>query len=1040
MEAGGQMEWDVFGDVEKWSVQGTHWNLNAPAAGTASLVLLPSEPSALDVGLTCRIRWRMDFSGSTANFTRLHWLLDAGQWDGVGPSHILPVSGEASDSSHADLTFMHLGESGSSDSIRWWGRSLSSDWDSMLAVPTHGHYAQGIAAELEWSQLPGADSARITLREVFENGSTSARQLMAHVPHELPAGLGFSAQFTASNTTGASIEVLEFGPYQPDTIPPRIDRASVESGAAITVRFSQPMHPTSGTVTDGETSVDIPWTLEGPHNNSARCLIPFPWPTAQGRALSFSGFTDDAGNVILDTTVFVFQLDSAQSNNLVISEFMVQSAEEDDWVEIANTSTSGISMATVRWWDGSTSTTGAIQPLWGWDGVLGPNERAVLVNAWEPWMAAHPIGQFGRIETGLSLHHAGEAIGLCNSDGLPIDEVDYEGSWWPAGTETKHAQRRLLKGCNQTANWAVLTAATPGIPSAAEWPLDSVVELAPIQSEALASGTGFTQFNQPLEEVVRPVIKGGWCWQGNAPNVLHWRIDSLRENSTWQVEMLGAKGCFDDRVRSHKVVLDVVHFPGDGDLIITEIAHDPEGPSEVHGTFVELFNPSSETTYALGGLHINDLPTGLLETLAPGARICIPWDLKAESDCVHLTDHHGFIVDAVNYSRCWHRDRAKAHAGFSLVRLQPLKGRVHPSDGHAWDSSSDASGCSFGQPDDGEKTPFHWTDSPPIACGHADGDPILLFPGPVHLNLPGAYAAEGFPPGTAWWISPGDEALFSEVCPTHAPPSSPPQALLNEVRPLVSRGSEPFIELINPSESWITTRGLHWTSTELPFPDDWQPVQEDLDWYLPPGTAVAFAECPNRIHGDRVLPSVSLPSLWGNVSLQLAHDEAFLDAVLLDPSTFAPWHAAHHSMERTGTHPASAWNSAVNAAGHTAGQLNSWARDPGTTSNYEGLAVINDTWTTANGSIEPISFEIHAPDGDTWAFQWHILSALGNVIVAPSSTPVSVQGNDVHVLHWDGRTGATIAPPGPYLLVVEFERIRDQQQHTVIASVHIASG
>ena len=1040
IEASGQIEWDAFGDVEQWSGQGTHWTLNAPTAGTASLALLPSEPIALDAGLTCRVRWRMDFSGSTANFTRLHWLLDADQWGADGPMPTLPVSGVTADPSHANLSFMHLGETGSSDSIRWWGRSLSLAWDSMLTIPTHGPYAQGIAVEVQWSQPPAADSARITLCEVFENGSTSARQFMAHVPHAIPAGLGFSAQFTASNTQGASIEVVEFGPYQPDTIPPFINRVSIGNGAAMTIRFSEPVQPVSGIISDGESNTPLPWTLHGPHNNSVGCLATLPWPSAQVRTLTISGFADHTGNDLLDTAVLAFQIDSARARDLVISEFLAQTSEGDDWVEITNASQNTISLASVSWWDGSTSTTGAIQPLWGWDGELGPNERSILVNAWEPWMAAHPIQQFGRIETGLSLHHAGESFGLRANDGTRIDEVEFEGSWWPAGTEIKHAQRRRLTGCGEAVNWALSTAPTPGTTSAVEWPSDSLIELAPIHSEAQAAGIGFTRFNQPLEAIALPGIKGGWCWQNGATDVLHWRIDSLRGNNTWQVELLGTQGCFDDRVRSHTVALGVAQFPGDGDLIITEIAHDPRGTSEAHGTFVEVLNPSSETTYVLSGLRINGLAIGLAETLAPGERTCIPWDLNAESDHVHLTDHHGFTVDAVDYNRCWHRDRTKAHAGFSLVRLQPQKGRVHPSNGQAWDSSNSPSGCSFGQQDAGEQAPIYRTDSLPIACGYADGNSLLLFQQPVQFSQPGAHPAEGFPFGTAWWISPGDELSFGEVCPAQTPPLSPSSAILNEVRLLVTGGPDPFIELLNPSDEWTTTRGIHWTSTALPFPDDWRPVSADLDWCIPPGKTLAFAECPNRIDGNHVLPCVDLPSLWGTSMLQLEQNGTILDAVDIEATTYAPWHSKHHSLERTGLHPTSPWNSAVNSAGHTAGQPNSWVRESTIAPSHAGLAVINDTWNVKNGSLEPIAFEVRAPDGDSWAFQWHILSALGTAVIAPISTPVTVQGDEFHSLHWDGRAGETIAPPGPYMLVVEFERIRDLKRQAVAVPVHITPG
>lgn len=193
-----QSSWVEHGSVELWNRAGNAWQLNATEAGTASLILMPTEAMSDSTGCTIRVRWQQGFSGSNSNFTRLHWLLDSTSWF-ESPAPTVPADAWSVSDEHGPLSFMHLGETGAEDSIRWFSSGPSALWDAIVAPLNHAHFADPFDIELTWSQNAGSDSVQLTLAHVYEDGSRSADEWCAKAMHAVPFCLEWSCIHCKTN-------------------------------------------------------------------------------------------------------------------------------------------------------------------------------------------------------------------------------------------------------------------------------------------------------------------------------------------------------------------------------------------------------------------------------------------------------------------------------------------------------------------------------------------------------------------------------------------------------------------------------------------------------------------------------------------------------------------------------------------------------------------------------------------------------------------------------------------------------------------------
>ena len=1039
-----QSDWTEHGTLEHWTREGDHWQLNATGAGVASLVLLPQQVTSPTSGCSFRIRWRQEFSGSNANYTRLHWLFDSTAWF-ASPTPEIPVSGWSVGDTHGPLSFMHVGETGTDDSIHWVGPGPGETWDSVVSSLNHAHLPESFDIELTWSQQSGSDTARITIARVLEDESRPFLDFGADAAHGIPIGIGFSVQFTASNADAASIEILEYGPYVPDTLPPIIKQAHFRSGGGLLLAFSEPLNPHAGCLMGGDTQDSLPLTWLSPPSRMGVAL-PALLPSSNLH-LHLSGFEDLNGQSMPDTSITVYPITPvAEQGDVVITEFMIESPTQGEWLELLNTTNQSLEINTLNIWDGSTHSTKALVPGLGWDGVLCPGQRALVANQWEPWMAEAAISSFATIHPPMTLSNTGETIGILSSEGHTIDEVAYRNDWWN-NSSSIGLQKRHPRGCSLEQNWAAIgddSESSPGLPSSLEWPLDTAIDLVAESAVALSPGMGVFELNQPLHPSCTPVVKGGWSWRHEQqPSALLWRIDSLKENSRWHVTAAGVRGCFNATPTALKATLEVAKFPKSGDLIFTEIAHNPKGISASWGMFVELLNPSASHVIELAGCCINGIALDAFPPLPPLGRICVPIPLGRSSGRIELLNHQGQIIDAVAYSRCWHPNREQSEAGFSLVRLQPRAGRVHPGGWWAWTSSADPSiGCSPGLTDLAESA----VPSPPaasaIACGVRNGERMIAFAAPVQLEPPWIALDSFFREGMVWANPSGAFAPFEALCPASGVALDASEVGLNEVRKKVYGGAEPFIELANPGSDWASTENLFWSTEAIPFPDDWEPLSAETHWFIPPETTLALADCPSRIASNvrRIVPA-ELPSLWGSVELRLAYDGDVLDAFIFKSEMEAPWHTAQHSIEKTTRKARNAdahWTTAASASGNTAGSWNSWQVQPDLGLNVDILHVIQSTgFTSPNGEVVPISFQITAPDEEAWEVHWTIENNMGTLIASNGAFAPLVAGDHPIVCQWDGTHGRTYAALGPYLLNVQLHSVQSHRLFRAQAPVYV---
>ncbi len=151
----------------------------------------------------------------------------------------------------------------------------------------------------------------------------------------------------------------------------------------------------------------------------------------------------------------------ADPGDLVFSEFMtnpqVVADEIGEWVELYNTSGSPIDVAGYTFHDDDTDHWVLEGPL-----VVGPHDYLVLcadmnpnVNGGVPcdgWFLRDPLGE------GLALANSPDELVLSRPDGVEIDWVHYEPSWFQAGAASGVSPDQLEGGSNDYAEaWCVQT-------------------------------------------------------------------------------------------------------------------------------------------------------------------------------------------------------------------------------------------------------------------------------------------------------------------------------------------------------------------------------------------------------------------------------------------------------------------------------------------------------------------------------------------------------------------------------------------------------
>lgn len=1072
------------GSLELWEVTDSTWQLSAPGPGSAWLCLCDTSTNSEGEGRSIAIRWSQWLNGSTQNFSRVHFLTEIPfeADSAIENSEPFPISGWQANSSFIEGSFLHLGQSGSEDSIQWYGSS-GPGFESYEALsPIQGsQFPNGLDHWIYWDQPPGSDSA---LLSIAESGFPDMKISMTNGAHEVPKCVGFTCQFTASHTQDFRFEWSNFGAYQPDTTAPTfVDFQWVEPGV-VEIEFSERLIPTDGAAMWANGDV-IPMSSASVPPNKRWLLIPLDWEPGTAKTMLLSGFADLNGNLFNDTVIIVPKTIglTLTSSHVILTELMVDPSPsaglpEVEWVEILNNSDFFISLDQLRWWDESSPDFHPMIPAMGWNGVMEPGGRFVLSSGMQH--VGPENGLQAHIHPWPSLRNDGEGIGVFDAAGIPLDVVFYDPSWWHGSPGGFSVERISATDCSGPSNWSVTSnehGGTPGQAPPEEWmslssPRDSlrIDEMIPTSQHSAT-----VIFNAPLDPMAVLTCSHGGAWVNvEDPQLIQWESTEIPTSHRLHWEMIGIRPCERNTPSFGRFTVDfpIHRFPRLGDVAITEIHHDPHGLGSLQGSFVEIMNVSADTL-EIGGLKCNDVTLNQRRILAPSNRLCFDdVTLGKSSGWVRIFSSEHAILDSVQYDACWHRDRQKESKGFSLVRLNPrCAGNSHLN----WDSSQGLSGCSYEVVDPAEGLNCPNSKGIPMICGRIDGHPLVYFSHPTDVQSPdwkpittdefGSWAAR-FDLNQLWVFESPEtmpqfietsDSIFSiaSMClvPSDGDQSAP--LTLNELQIHTSKGPEPFVEFTHSGTSHVSSTPYVWTSASLPFPSDWIALFEAVEWFIPRSEPWALASCPQRLKSKtgRVLPA-QLPSLWNVPGLKWARSpgipmEINLDSLhseMLYGQTHVPsleWvPSAFHLDGGHGGGGAGQWLPSLDSRGATPGESNSWGELP-TSSMHQDLPleVIHDTWYVhGNDPGDFVQIMLRPPLPGRWKIELSAMNASGRVYPLPSVGSPEMMGGQSATIVWDGSfSNGFFAPSGPYLLQAHFRHLEGPSQFLFTHPVHVTS-
>lgn len=988
------------GDLASWLADSTGWTLNLSGAGTAWLATCPG-PTALR-----HWEWHAHFAPSTANFSRVY-LFDA-------------------DSSSGQ--YLHLGASGALDPVALHHWAPGSP-PALSAEAFPGYFAAGLASA--WTAT--ADGLTCTPLEATPPAFPASA--FAWDLDAVPACIGILATVTASNAQAVRFALL---PDPVPAAPPRLALARLAAPDTLSLCFTAPAVP--GDVLGAEGPLAAASAV--PHSSGwpgpSGCFrVPLPAAVTPGSSADFAlaGWSDPAGALLPDTGFTVWRaLDGLPPGSLVFTEVLADPTPatrwaELEWVEVLNPGPHAVDVSRATWWDEGTGMAG-LEPLFGWDGLLPPGERALLSGG------AVPVDPTGAVRPrqmrwtgGGTLLDAGDGIGLLGAEGWAA-VLHYERAWWDGAGGGTSVSAACPRCCGSAANWGPQEA-SPGAPAPMEHGPEevapAVVEVVPISPRLWA-----VRCDRPLDPACAPRLVpalDGTVECRADTLYLRWRED--RESEAVRFQVAGVRACSAPPLRSDTLrgVGAVFRFPRAGDLAITEVLAAPAGRTEALAEFVEIMNLSGDTLECKG-LRVNSVPVPMRH-LGPGERTALnAGPLANAGGTVVLTDLAGTLLDRVVYSACAHRDRRDEDSGRSLVRLDP---RGPASDLRNWDSSTAELGASPGTADPREAP---WKDAHPpqlLSTGQSTtGETVVLFDEPLAQVPTGWSAWIGATGQDVWpdraWVAThagpvSDAAGNAQWIAWKTPPLGTEAAgawLLNEVLAEPGSAAEPFIELRLEGHGGQALENLYFAATALPDPSDWVNLTEKwegLTLALPAGEW-AFARCPNRLPTQRALPA-ELPGLSGNRTVLLGTPSEVREAVDIGAAAHVPWLASRTgiSLERTRSDPGAAWVSAAQTS--TPGSLNSqWMRDAAS----EAAALSCSPRTLRlHPSPPPNTAEIRwvAPAPGVWHTTCTAFDCSGTPIATlPGSTTLA--GGATGTWSWDGRRDLCCpVTPGAYWVRLE---------------------
>lgn len=581
--------------------------------------------------------------------------------------------------------------------------SLNNSGDALRLTDATGLLIDSVTYKLSWYNDTQKDDGGWTLEHIAPSISSSD-----------------STNWTASvavegGTPGKKNSVYDNGI---DEEGPEVIKVLTPDAFTIALVFNEPL--------DSNVSADAGFTL----NNSLQpasvvwaqpdtLMLSFAQQIELVNNLQITGVKDTLANPT-DTLLTVYYISPAfhQYRDVVINEILAdpspqEELPQDEFVELLNTSNKVIDLTGWQYTDGTkTATLPTVYLLPDSMLILCPEDALA---AYSTYGAALGLSDWP------SLNNSSDSLVLTNAQGVVIDSVAYELSWYNNSTKDDGGwsleQINPYYLCPGVLNWTASVQIEGGTPGSRNSVFSTGASTAPVITQALATDTLLELwFSAP----VKPGNYMGQIMPGAVPASIS-LVQPAQYASYVLPEVLSVTGkytvefpledCVGNSGTSIAYLLPIAQ-PKAGELVINELLFDPySGGSD----FVELFNTTdayvnlkhfnvgnadtkdelADTTLLLAPQHYLAVSEDILylknQYLAPDSSLLeanLP-TMPNDEGIVVLFDAKGKVLDSVYYSDEFHFSLLADTEGVSLERISTTEPSTNSDN---WRSGAETTG------------------------------------------------------------------------------------------------------------------------------------------------------------------------------------------------------------------------------------------------------------------------------------------------------------------------------------------------------------
>ncbi|HEY5826377.1 MAG TPA: lamin tail domain-containing protein, partial [Cyclobacteriaceae bacterium] len=635
---------------------------------------------------------KQTFAPSASNYGRVYLMSDQSDLTG-------PINGY----------YLQLGEAGSSDAVELFRQTGLSSIPVCRA--TEGAIASSFGIRIK---IIRNTAGFWQLFIDYEGGNNYALEASGtDVTHSSTNFIGVSCTYTVSNAAKFFFDDFYAGDITVDTDLPVLQLIQVVSGTELLLTFDENLNSSSA---QNLTNFIINNGIGNPESailqsdqKSIKLTFSTPFPANLENELTISNIKDLADNVIPSTSQH-FTYVTAVFNDVVINELYLDPSPQvglpsQEFVEIYNRSNEMLNLAG---WKLSDPTTIATLPNY----QILPGDYIILTSS----SGVAPYTSSGKV-IGLSnfpsLNNDSDKIKLINADGLKIDSISYESSWYQNKDKTEGGWtiERLNPqvNTNEPTNWRAsenLLGGTPGkqnavfgknpdikVPELINLTIVSEKELLLEFNESLAANS--TQ--QSLYFVNNTIGNPMSVSLSGESKFVQLQFETLFTNGVdYDLTLSGiqdmAGNTMPDLLKSFRYFLSVPSkFK---DVIINEIMADPSPVVQLpEAEYIELFN-RTDSPFDLKDWSLTDATA----TIKLNSAVVLPHDfiiltstsnaykfsnygkvigvssfpsLNNGGEPIVLKNSFDELIDSVRYSLDWYKDDNRSDGGWSLEIIDP---------------------------------------------------------------------------------------------------------------------------------------------------------------------------------------------------------------------------------------------------------------------------------------------------------------------------------------------------------------------------------